>query len=152
MKRLFLIFGTIFLFTVLRGQSVNPQYDSTLAKTLGADEYGNKSYILVILKSGTNNLEKGQERNELFRGHMENINRMAEEGKLVISGPMDKNDKTYQGIFILNVTTKEEAAELLKSDPVIREKILDTELFEWYGSAAISEYLKVHKKIEKKSF
>jgi uncharacterized protein YciI len=152
MKRLFLIFGTICICSLLRGQGVNPQYDSTLAKTLGADEYGMKTYILVILKTGTNNLEKGQERNELFRGHMENINRMAEDGKLVIAGPMGKNDMTYQGIFILNVTTKEEARELLKSDPVIREKILDTELFEWYGSAAIGEYLKVHKKIEKKSF
>jgi hypothetical protein len=35
---------------------------------------------------------------------------------------------------------------------VIREKVLDADLYEWYGSAAISEYLKVAKRIEKNTF
>ena len=31
----------------------NPQYDAQLAEKLGADDYGMKSYILVMLKSGS---------------------------------------------------------------------------------------------------
>ncbi len=52
----------------------------------------------------------------------------------------------------MNVKTIDEAKELLKSDPTVSEKIFDVDYFMWYGSAAISEYLKVAKSIEKKSF
>jgi len=147
----------LFLIVMVFGLRLNAQtntetYDSTLAKRLGADERGMKSYILVILKSGPNKLEQGPVRENLFKGHFENINRMAESGKLVIAGPLEDNNNSYRGIFILNVKTKDEAKDLLKSDPTIREKIFDADLYEWYGSAAISEYLKVQKRIEKKHF
>lgn len=46
--------------------------------------------------------------------------------------------------------TTEEAKELLQTDPAIREKLLEAELFQWYGSAALPVYLKIHEKIEKK--
>lgn len=147
----------LFLIVMVFGLRLNAQtntetYDSTLAKRFGADERGMKSYILVILKSGPNKLEQGPVRENLFKGHFENINRMAESGKLVIAGPLEDNNNSYRGIFILNVKTKDEAKDLLKSDPTIREKIFDADLYEWYGSAAISEYLKVQKRIEKKHF
>lgn len=133
-------------------QTISPVYDSTLAKSLGADDYGMKSYILVILTTGPNNLEKGEARDSIFRGHMKNINRLAESGKLVIAGPIGNNDKLYRGIFILNVKTKDEAKELLQTDPAVHSKVLDAELYEWYGSAALSEYLKLQKRITKKQF
>jgi uncharacterized protein YciI len=147
---LFLLTGSFIL--QLNAQSQTQVYDSILAKSLGADEYGMKSYVFVILKTGTNNLEQGAERDSLFRGHMSNITRLADEGKLVIAGPFGANGKSYRGLFILNVKTVAEARELLDSDPTVQAKIFDVELYEWYGSAAISEYLKIHKKIEKSSF
>jgi uncharacterized protein YciI len=81
---------------------------------------------------------------------MATINKLAKEGKLVVAGPLQKNDKTYKGIYILNVKTIEEANELLITDPAIKAKILDTEIFKWYGSAALPVYLKTHDKIQKK--
>lgn len=152
MKRLVIFAGLLFTSIALLAQNQRIEYDSTLAKSLGADDYGMKSYILVILKTGTNRLEAGHKRDSLFKGHMNNINRLAEDGKMVIAGPFESNEKSYRGIFILNVKTKEEAEELLKSDPTIKEKIFETELYGWYGSAAISEYLNAHKKIEKMGF
>jgi len=38
--------------------------------------------------------------NEKFRGHLDNINRLVKEEKLVVAGPMCKNEKNYRGIFI----------------------------------------------------
>ncbi|WP_260392461.1 hypothetical protein [Empedobacter falsenii] len=38
--------------------------------------------------------------NEKFRGHLDNINRLVKEEKLVVAGPMGKNEKNYCGIFI----------------------------------------------------
>jgi len=141
-----------FLFLSLKAiaQKDNPKYEKGLADSLGGDDYGMKPYVLVILKTGTNKIDKKETVDSLFQGHMANINRLASIGKLVVAGPLKKNDKHYRGIFILNVKTVEEASVLLASDPAVKEKLLDAELFQWYGSAALPEYRKAHEKIEKK--
>jgi uncharacterized protein YciI len=149
MKQMFIVVGLIILYAHVNAQTTNPVYDSTLAKSLGADDYGMKMYVLVILKTGSNKTENKAEIDSLFRGHLENIGRLADKQKLVVAGPLKKNEKAYRGIFILNVKTFEEANELLKTDPAIREKLLDAELYNWYGSAALPVYLKVHEQIEK---
>jgi uncharacterized protein YciI len=127
----------------------NPNYDSVLAQKLGADDYGMKSYILVILKTGTNQTTDKTFINNSFRGHLNNITQLVNEGKLVVAGPLGKNDKTYRGIFILNLTTFEEAEKLLRTDPAIKEGLLDVELYNWYGSAALPEYLEFSDKVWK---
>lgn len=134
------------------GQKTNPNYDEALAIKLGADDYGMKSYIFVILKTGANESTDKVIRDSCFSGHMNNIGKLVDEGKLIIAGPMEKNDKTYRGIFILNVTTHEEAEELLKTDPAIHAGFLEPELYKWYGSAALSEYLEASDKIWKVGF
>ena len=141
--------AVIFLSVCLNAQTINPNFDSTLAKSLGADDYGMKSYIFVMLKTGNNIIEDKSIRDSLFAGHLGNIGRLAEERKLIVAGPLGKNDKTYRGIFILNVTTFEEAESLLKTDPAIKENLLEPELYKWYGSAALPEYLETSDKIWK---
>ncbi|REA58377.1 hypothetical protein DSL64_21195 [Dyadobacter luteus] len=109
-----------------------------------------KKYVLVLLKTGSvTNLGKTAT-DSLFAGHMTNINRLAENGKLVVAGPFFKNDK-YRGIFILNATTIEEGKQLVETDPAIKANLLEAEMLLWYGSAALSETLEIHKRIEKKS-
>jgi uncharacterized protein YciI len=120
-----------------------------LADSLGGDDYGMKAYVFVILKTGTNTTTDKDKINELFRGHMTNINRLAEQGKLVVAGPFKKNANNYRGLFIFNVKTIAEAQELLALDPAVQQKLFDAELYEWYGSAALPAYLGVHEKIEK---
>jgi len=153
MKKLLFFFTIVFLATItLRSQDLKPSYDSTLAKKLGADDYGMKSYILVILKTGKKEIQEKATRDSLFTGHYRNIYRLIDQGKLIVAGTLAKNLNSYRGIFILNVTTFEEANELLLADPTIKEGILELELYKWYGSAALSEYLNTHKKIEKTQF
>lgn len=146
-----LIIGVLTLscMSKLHAQKINPDYDSTLAKQLNADDYGMKSYILVILKTGSNNVQDKQLRDSLFAGHFANMSAMVEAGKLVVAGPIDKNENNYRGIFILNVTSFEDAQLLLQNDPTIHEKVLEAELYEWYGSAALPVYLDTHDKIQK---
>jgi len=130
-------------------QTKNPNYNEELAKTLGGDDYGMKKYIFVMLKTGSNTTAEKAERDSLFRGHLDNIHRLVEENKLIVAGPLGKNDKTYRGIFILNVTTIEEATQLVETDPAVKEKLLEAEIIEWYGSAALPEYLKAADQIWK---
>ncbi|MFZ2322223.1 MAG: hypothetical protein WAV89_00860 [Ignavibacteriaceae bacterium] len=128
----------------------NPNYDKTLAEKLGGDDYGMKSYFLVILKTGTNTTTDKELIAESFRGHMDNINRLVEVGKLVVAGPLGKNENNYRGIFILNnIKSMEEAKELLQTDLAIKNGLLDYEIFTWYGSAALLEYLPFSEKITK---
>ena len=136
----------------IKAQTGNPAYNKALADSLGADEYGMKMYVLVILKSGTNEMNDGAKKDSLFAGHLKNIGRLADLGKLAVAGPLEKNPKHYRGIFILNVKTIAEATSLLETDPVIKAKLLDAELYQWYGSAALPMYLPFSQKVEKKTF
>lgn len=152
MKHILSFFAILFSITIAIGQETNPNYDADLAKKLGADNYGMKSYIFVMLKTGSNASTNKIVRDSCFAGHMSNINKMVDAKKLIVAGPMGKNGNNYRGIFILNVATKEEAKELLKTDPAINAKFLAADLYEWYGSAALSEYLPASDKIWKKGF
>lgn len=128
----------------------NPSYNKELADKLGGDDYGMKSYFFVILKTGTNTTTDKEFISESFRGHLDNINRLVEEGKLIVAGPLGKNENNYRGIFILNnIKSIEEAVELLQTDPAIKNRMLDYEIFTWYGSAALPEYLPFSDKIWK---
>ena len=71
--------------------------------------------------------------------------------KLIVAGPFGKNENNYRGIFILNnVETPDKARELLQTDPAIKAGLLDVELYNWYGSAALPEYLEFSDKVWKK--
>lgn len=132
--------------------SENPNYDKELADKLKGDDYGMKSYVFVILKSGTNTTTDKKYIDSCFMGHMTNMGKLVEKGELVVAGPFQKNDKTYRGLFILNVSTLEEAKAILATDPAVNAKLLDYELYGWYGSAALSEYLEASEKIWRKQF
>lgn len=126
-------------------------YDAALAERLGADERGMKRYVLVILTTGPNADLPKSEQTELFSGHMANIGRLANEGKLIVAGPFAKNAREYRGIFILDVATEEEAKALLATDPVVAAGVMSFETYGWYGSAALKETLAIHKRIDKTS-
>lgn len=130
----------------------NPNYDSELAVKLGGDDYGMKNYIFVILKTGENKTTDKAFIDSCFMGHMSNMGKLVEQEKLTVAGPFGKNDQNMRGLFILNVSTIEEAEILLQTDPAIKAKLLKPELYPWYGSAALPEYLEATEKIWRSKF
>ncbi|MES2514240.1 MAG: hypothetical protein V4580_08840 [Bacteroidota bacterium] len=150
MKKLFLLL-CIGLLTTIASKAQQTTYDSTLAKKLNADEYGMKMYVFVMLKTGSNTSTDKAAKEKAFAGHMKNIQHMADNGKLAVAGPFENGD-THRGIFIMNVTTFEEAAKLLEADTAIKEKYLEPEMTLWYGSASLMETPEIHKKLQKKNF
>ncbi len=152
MKQLFTLLLSVVCINTAFAQK-DTTYNKQLADSLGADAYGMKQYIFVILKTGTNNVTDKKVRDSLFKGHMANINHLAKLGKLSVAGPILKdNDKHYRGIFVLNVKTIKEAEELLQTDPTIKAGVLATELYEWYCSAALPMFLPYHDKVAKEKF
>ena len=129
-----------------------PSFDPDLARKLGADERGMKTYILCILKTGPNDAKVlGKEREAVFSGHFANIGRLANEGKLAVAGPFGKNDRSWRGLYIFNVPTVEEAEKLVMLDPAVKAGVFVYELTPWYGSAAMMIVPETHKRIEKPS-
>jgi uncharacterized protein YciI len=127
----------------------NPLYDSTLAKKLGADNYGMKNYFFVLLKTGRNKEGSKSAKDSAFAGHMANMDSLVNECIFIVAGPFGKNDKSYRGLFILNLKTKEEVEKVLATDPAIKGQWLEAEVVPWYGSAALPEYLPYSEKIWK---
>ncbi len=142
----------ISFFALTAYSQTNPKYDKALADSLGADENGMKMYVLVMLKTGPAKIEDKKVSDSLFAGHMQNMNRLVGEGKLIVAGPLQKNDKNYRGIFILNVKTVEEGKALVQTDPAVKSGLLDSELYGWYGSAALPMYLPASEKVSKSNF
>ena len=127
-------------------------YDESLAKQLGADDYGMKSYVMAFLMAGDRVGEYSpKQRAEIQKGHMENINRLAEMGKLILAGPF-VDGKEMRGIFLFDVPTKEEAESLTNTDPAVKAGVLKMNLVQWYGSAALMLLPEWHQKVQKVGF
>lgn len=131
--------------------AVKPGFDAELAKQVAADEMGMRKYVLVILKTGPTKVPAGAERDEMFKGHFANMNRLANEKKLALAGPFDGLDG-WRGLFILAVDNVEEAKVLVATDPVIIKGEMVAEFHKYYGSAALMLVNEAHKKVAKKSF
>lgn len=152
MKKLILL--SIILLTGIfsaHAQTAKPAYDSLLAKKLGADDYGMKHYVMALLKKGPNRSQDSTTAANIQAGHMKNIGRMADEGKLVVAGPFE-DDWDVRGIYIFNVATVEEAQKLTATDPAIVAGRLVMELHPFYCSAALMQVNDVHNRIQKKGF
>lgn len=122
-------------------------YDSLLAKSLGADAYGMKKYVMAFLKSGPNRSQSEEEAAQLQKAHMDNIGRLANEGNLVLAGPFLDPESDLRGIYIFNTEDINVAKSWTASDPAIQAGRLVMELHPWYGSAALMQVNKLHSQI-----
>jgi uncharacterized protein YciI len=88
-------------------------------------------YILGILVRGPRwTKEETAETKKIQDGHLANINRLAQAGKLVLAGPFeDGGDR--RGIFIFKVGSVEEAQMLTDTDPAVVAGRLKIELHRW---------------------
>jgi uncharacterized protein YciI len=119
---------TFFLFTII--------LNTVKAQTDIEKEYQMKQYFMVFLKAGLNRSQDSITSAKIQEGHLSNISRLFEEKKLILAGPfLDKG--TYKGIFIFDVSTKEEAVQLLQTDPAVKAGRLDYEIHPWYGPGNI---------------
>lgn len=147
MKKHLSIFALLMvLFSPVFGQE---KFDEALAKKYEADDYGMRKYVMAFLKRGPKVEQySDEERAKIQEGHMAHIGKMAEDKTLVLAGPFfGKGD--LRGIFIFDLETIEEAEKLTAEDPAIKADVLQMELLEWYGSAAVMAIPEIHEKIQK---
>jgi uncharacterized protein YciI len=135
--------------TVLAEEAAKPAFDAALAAKYGADDFGMRSYVLVVLKTGPNKMAAGPARDEMFRGHFANIQRLAAEGKLAFAGPLDGVDG-WRGLFVFAVKDIEEAKALAATDPVLINGEMVAEYHRLYGSAGLMGVFELHERVKRK--
>jgi uncharacterized protein YciI len=74
--------------------------------------------------------EKTPATEEIQKGHMANINRLAEMKKLIAAGPFGDNGR-LRGIFVFRVGSMDEAKALTASDPAVQAGRLAMEIHPW---------------------
>jgi uncharacterized protein YciI len=130
--------------------ATSSDYDPALAQRLGADEHGMHKYVIAFLKEGPNRTQPPEEAKKLMQAHLANIVRLADAGSLVLAGPF-LDEGPLRGIYIFKVATVDEARALTATDPAIQAGRLEMELHPWYGSAALQDVNRLHKRLQKKS-
>jgi hypothetical protein len=127
------------------------QFDPELAKSVGANDMGMRGYVLVILKTGPTKVPAGPARDDMFKGHFANIERLAAEKKLVQAGPLDSVDG-WRGLFVFATTSIDEAKTYVATDPVIVQGEMVAEYHKYFGTAALMLLNDMHAKVAKKGF
>jgi len=148
MKATSIILALLLSITLSGFAQQSASYDSTYARKLGADFRGMRQYVMVFLKKGPTTIADTAKRNALQRAHLDNIGKLAKEGKLILAGPFMDNTE-LRGIYLFAVNSLEEAQQLANTDPAVVAGTLIMELHPWYGSAALMEIPTIHSKIQK---
>lgn len=125
-----------------------PAFDAAKAQAWGANDNGLRPYTLVLLKTGPKRMPDGPARDEMFKGHFANMQRLAREGLLVYAGPLD-GVENLRGLFIFATTDVELARKAVSTDPVIIEGEMVAELHRHFGSAALMGVNEVHTRLVK---
>jgi uncharacterized protein len=108
-----------------------------ITSTSFAAEYEMTTYYMAFLYRGPKwTAEETAETKAIQKGHMENIQHMADIGKLVLAGPFTDNTD-LRGVFVFHDVTREEAEQLCANDPAVKAGRLRIELHPWFSAKGI---------------
>jgi uncharacterized protein len=108
------------------------------APDIGPGGFEMTTYYVGFLYRGAKwTPEQTAETEALQKGHLANILKLAQEGKLVVAGPFtDGGD--LRGIFVFRVGSMAEAQALAESDPAVKAGRLRLEFHPWYAAKNIT--------------
>jgi uncharacterized protein YciI len=90
-------------------------------------------YTFVLLRRGPRAFEFGEEElEELQAGHLAFLDRMREEGHLLLAGPfVDQDDETKRGFCIYRTGIEETRRLIADRDPSVRAGRMAVEVMTW---------------------
>ena len=109
----------LLLFTCLIGSNLLAQDMSQM-----------KQYYFVLLSKGPNRTQDSATEARIQKAHLENMGKLAAEGKLQVAGPFT-DDGNFRGIFIFDAGSKEEVERWVQTDEAIKSGRLSYEIHPW---------------------
>jgi uncharacterized protein YciI len=88
------------------------------------------TYLAFLTRGDKWTPEKTPATEAIQKGHMDNINRLAQMKKLVAAGPFG-DDGQLRGIFVFRVASLEEAKTLTATDPAVQAGRLAMDIHQW---------------------
>jgi uncharacterized protein len=99
-------------------------------------KYEMTTYVLGLLKPGPSwTPQVTEEAKRIQEGHMANIRRMAEAGRLIVAGPTKGDD--LRGIFIFKGGSMDEIQAMVNDDPAVKAGRLVVTLYPWYAAKGL---------------
>jgi uncharacterized protein len=99
-------------------------------------EWSMRTYVVTFLFRGPNRVEDKAVAAELQRGHLANMGRLHEEGKLILAGPF-LDDTDLRGIAVFDSDSVEDVRALWNADPAVKAGTLRIEVHPWYSAKGI---------------
>jgi len=129
---------TLTALVFLAGLSGAAQTPPEPAKTVvGPGGFEMTTYYVGFLYRGPRwTPEQTPETEAIQKGHMANIQKMADAGKLLVAGPFTDNGD-LRGLFVFKVATLEEARALAAADPAVQAGRLRLEFHPWFAAKNI---------------
>ena len=93
-----------------------------------------KRYWLVMLRKGPNRTQDAESAKKIQAAHINNIVRLAEEGKILMAGPMGAGSGDLSGIFIMNCRDSAEVHRLVSTDSAVITGRLVFDYYPWWVS------------------
>jgi uncharacterized protein len=115
---------------------LHPWWSEDVMKKAESTDQMMTAYLAFLVRGEKWTPEKTAQTAEIQRGHMANIQRLAEMKKLVVAGPFG-DDGRLRGIFVFRVDSLEEARALTLTDPAVQAGRLAMELHPWVVPAGI---------------
>lgn len=112
-------------------------------RTIHADP-PTRAYTLVYLKTGpASDTLSPAERQPLFAGHFANMERLANERKLVVAGPFgaQRHDAALRGLFVLDTAKRDEARAWAETDPTTRAGVFVLEFHDFATEVPLVRFL-----------
>jgi uncharacterized protein YciI len=101
--------------------------------TEGDTTFTMKRYVFMMLDSGTVKSKDSTETAKYQELHMAHLNKLAEDGKLVVAGPFEGGGE-HRGLLIFDVETIDDALKLEGEDPSVKSGRLKMNAFYWWGA------------------
>ena len=86
-------------------------------------------YVLTLIPPLLNPDNWTEKEEKIVDRHFANLQKLLNEGKLILAGKTSGLDEKTFGIVIMEVETDDEALSIMENDPAVAEGIMQAELF-----------------------
>jgi uncharacterized protein YciI len=109
---------------------LHPWWSEDVMKKTATSNTFTTAYLAFLTRGEKWTPEKTPATEEIQKGHMANIQRLADMKKLVVAGPFGDNGK-LRGIFVFKVASIDEARQLAATDPAAQAGRLALQIHPW---------------------